>query len=87
MNDKIQLKQDGRFFFGWWIVFLGFCLMLCTKILRIYFSGAPTEIKLLTLPLAGSLIYSLLETSLFVVADFRAFLFYIIAGAVLAYNE
>lgn len=28
MNDKIQLKQDGRFFFGWWIVFLGFCLML-----------------------------------------------------------
>lgn len=28
MNEKIQLKQDGRFFFGWWIVFLGFCLML-----------------------------------------------------------
>ncbi len=28
MNNKIQLKQDGRFFFGWWIVFLGFCLML-----------------------------------------------------------
>ena len=69
------------------LLVLGFCLVLCTKILRIYFSGAPTEIKLLTLPLAGSLIYSLLETSLFVVADFRAFLFYIIAGAVLAYNE
>ena len=25
---EIQLKQDGRFFFGWWVVFLGFCLML-----------------------------------------------------------
>ena len=32
MNDKIQLKQDGRFFFGWWIVFLGFCLMLGARI-------------------------------------------------------
>lgn len=27
MKD-VQLKQDGRFFFGWWVVFLGFCLML-----------------------------------------------------------
>ena len=25
---EIQFKQDGRFFFGWWVVFLGFCLML-----------------------------------------------------------
>lgn len=69
------------------LLVLGFCLVLCKKILRLYFSGAPTEIKLLTLPLVGSLIYNLLETSLFVVADFRAFLFYIIAGAVLAYKE
>lgn len=27
MKD-IQLRQDGRFFFGWWVVFYGFCLML-----------------------------------------------------------
>ncbi|MDR3295075.1 MAG: MFS transporter [Clostridiales Family XIII bacterium] len=26
-RKKIQLKQDGRFFFGWWVVFLGFLLM------------------------------------------------------------
>ena len=63
---------------------LAFSLLLVVKIVRLFFSSAPMEQKVLLMILTGIFSYNLLETSLFVAADTRAFIFYIIAGAVLA---
>lgn len=65
---------------------LAFCWLLAVRILRLFFSNAPIEVKALTLILIGSFLYNLLEVSLFVAADTRAFTAYIVAGAVLAYS-
>ena len=63
---------------------LAFCLLLSVKIIKLYFSPAPLGMKVLSMILVGSLVYNLLEVSLFYSADIRAFMFYILAGAVLA---
>ncbi len=58
------------------------------KIIRLYFSSAPLELKSFLIILTGIFFYNLLETSLFVAADIRAFIFYILAEAILAgYRE
>ena len=63
------------------------CVFLAIKTLRLFFSDAPLEIKSLTLILVGFFIYNMLEVSLFVAADTRAFTAYIVAGAVIAYES
>lgn len=68
------------------MLILAFCSLLAVRILRLFFSDAPIDIKVLTLILIGSFAYNLLEVSLFVAADTRAFTTYIVAGAVLAYS-
>ena len=67
---------------------LAFSVLLVVKIIRLYFSSAPLELKSFLIILTGIFFYNLLETSLFVAADIRAFIFYILAGAILAgYRE
>lgn len=68
------------------LLILAFCGLLAVRIIRLFFSGAPLAVKSLTLILIGSFIYNMLEVSLFVAADTRAFVAYIVAGAVLAYS-
>ena len=63
------------------------CVLLAVKVIRLFFSDAPLEIKALTLLLIGLFIYNMLEISLFVAADTRAFTAYIVAGAVIAYGN
>ena len=63
------------------------CVLLAVKVIRLFFSDAPLEIKALTLLLIGLFIYNMLEVSLFVAADTRAFTAYIVAGAVIAYGK
>ena len=62
-------------------------MLLAVKVIRLFFSDAPLEIKALTLLLIGLFIYNMLEISLFVAADTRAFTAYIVAGAVIAYGN
>ena len=69
------------------LLVLIFSALLALAILRLLFSDAPMRVKALTLILIGSFFYNLLEISLFVSADTRAFTAYIIAGAVLAYSR
>lgn len=69
------------------VLILAFCGLLAVRILRLIFSDAPLEVKALTLILIGSFAYNLLEVSLFVAADTRAFTAYIVAGAVMAYDN
>ena len=69
------------------VLILAFCGLLAVRILRLFFSDAPIEVKALTLILIGTFSYNLLEVSLFVAADPRAFTAYIVAGAVLAYDN
>lgn len=64
-----------------------FCALLAVKIIRLFFSDVPLEIKALTLLLIGLFIYNMLEVSLFISADTRAFTAYIISGAVIAYEN
>ena len=64
-----------------------FCVLLAGKIIRLLFSAVPLEIKGLTILLIGLFIYNMLEVSLFVAADTRAFTAYIVAGAVIAYGN
>ena len=64
-----------------------FCVLLAGKIIRLLFSPVPLEIKALTILLIGLFIYNMLEVSLFVAADTRAFTAYIVAGAVIAYGN
>lgn len=67
------------------ILCLAFCILLSVKIIRLYFSPAPFELKALSMILVGSLIYNMLEVSLFYYTDIRTNIFYLIAGAVLAW--
>ena len=67
------------------ILCLAFCILLTVKIIRLYFSPAPFELKVLSMILVGSLMYNMLEVSLFYYADIRTHSFFLIAGAVLAW--
>lgn len=69
------------------LLILALCVLLAIRIIRLFFSAAPLEIKALTLILIGLFLYNMLEVSLFVAADTRAFIAYIVAGAVIAYNK
>ena len=69
------------------LLILALCAVLAMRIIRLLFSAAPLEIKVLTLILIGLFIYNMLEVSLFVAADTRAFVAYILAGAVIAYDK
>ena len=69
------------------LLILALCVLLAIRIIRLFFSAAPLEIKALTLILIGLFLYNMLEVSLFVAADTRAFIAYIVAGAVIAYDK
>lgn len=69
------------------LLILALCVLLAIRIIRLFFSAAPLELKVLTLILLGLFIYNMLEVSLFVAADTRAFIAYIVAGAVIAYDK
>ena len=69
------------------LLILALCVLLAIRIIRLFFSAAPLEIKALTLILIGLFLYNMLEVSLFVAADTRAFVAYILAGAVIAYDK
>ncbi len=64
---------------------LAFTVLLVIKIVRLYFSRGPLSMKILSMVLVGSFTYNLLETSLFVWMELRGVIFYILAGALLAY--
>ena len=81
---------------------VGFLLVLCFSVLlvirmvRLYFSDNPkatADIKVLTLPVSGILLYGMLETVIFTASaderaftDFRELFFFLIAGAALAWS-
>ena len=69
------------------LLILALCVLLAIRIIRLFFSAAPLELKVLALILLGLFIYNMLEVSLFVAADTRAFIAYIVAGAVIAYDK
>lgn len=69
------------------LLILALCVLLAIRIIRLFFSAATLEIKVLTLVLIGLFLYNMLEVSLFVAADTRAFVAYILAGAVIAYDK
>ena len=69
------------------LLILALCVLLAIRIIRLFFSAVPLEIKALTLILIGLFLYNMLEVSLFVAADTRAFIAYIVAGAVIAYDK
>ena len=73
-----------------------FSLLLAVRMIRLFFSTDPRavlDIKLLTLPVSGILIYGMFETILFTQSaddraftDFRELFFFLLAGIVLAYS-
>lgn len=81
---------------------IGFLLVLCFSVLlvirmvRLYFTENPkatTDIKVLTLPVSGILLYGMLETVIFTASaderaftDFRELFFFLAAGAALAWS-
>lgn len=68
------------------LLVLGFCVFLLWRMLRIFFSReAAFSLKLLVIPLAGSLLYNMLEVDLFFDADVRTLSFYLLAGILLSY--
>ena len=72
---------------------LAFSLLLIWRAVRLFFSKAPTTVKLLVLPVSGILFYGLFEIILFTqsadnraLTDFRELFFFTVAGIVLAYS-
>lgn len=72
---------------------LAFSVLLVLRMLRLFFSGAESAVKVLTLPLAGVLIYGMFETVLFTdsadgraLTDVRELLFFLLAGIVIAFS-
>ncbi len=71
-----------------------FSVLLVIRMVRLFFSPqAEISVKLLTLPLAGVLIYGMFETILFTASadqraltDFRELCFFLLAGMVLAWS-
>ena len=68
------------------LLIMAFCALLALRSISLFFSSVPMDIKCLALILVGVFIYNMLEVSLFVAADTRAFVTYIVAGGVLAYS-
>ena len=67
------------------LLLLAFLVLLTMRILQLLFaSAAPIEDRLLTLPLIGALVYSMLEPLFFFCYDFRALLSFLFAGFVIA---
>ena len=67
------------------LIVLAFCVMLAIKVIKLYFSDGPLSLKVLSMIIAISLSYNLLERDLFIITDFRAAVFFVTAGALLAY--
>ena len=77
------------------LLVLAFTVLMVIKMIRVFFSNHPLagmDIKVLTLPISGIFIYSLLELILFTassddrsVTDFRELFFFLIAGIFLSY--
>ena len=70
------------------ILALGFCVLLAVDACRVFFTeNAAVGIseKVLTIPLAGIMGYSMLESLLFVKQDFRSLSFFLICGYVIRY--
>ena len=71
-------------------------VLLAVRMIRLFFSADPRavlDVKLLTLPVSGILIYGMFETILFTQSaddraftDFRELFFFLLAGIVLAYS-
>lgn len=78
------------------LLVLAFSVLLVIRMVRLYFSDNPkatTDIKVLTLPVSGILLYGMLETVIFTASaderaftDFRELFFFLIAGAALAWS-
>ena len=70
------------------LAILALCLLLVVKAIRLFFSAAePAEIsaKVLVLPVAGSLLYSMFEANLFTATDIRPLFFYLMSGMLLGF--
>lgn len=68
---------------------VAYCVLLLIRMVRFFFSEDPKAAfpeKLLTLILAGLLLYSMLEPLLFFWMDFSALYFYFVAGIFLGYS-
>jgi len=64
---------------------LVFTVLLVYHMIRYYFCGRLFRVKLLTIPLAGLLVYSIMESSLFTSFDVPMNSFFLIAGVFLAH--
>lgn len=64
---------------------LVFTVLLVFHMIKYYFCGSSFRVKLLTIPLAGLLIYSIMESSLFTSFDVPMSCFFLIAGVFLAH--
>ena len=63
---------------------MAFCVLLLIRCARLFFSPrAPMTLKLLILPIVGSLQYNMLEVNLFKAADLRSVSFFLLAGFLL----
>ena len=74
------------------LLVLAFSLLLVARCVRLFFSAASLPDKLLVFPLAGTLLYGMLETIIFTdsadqraLTDFRELFFFFVAGIVLAF--
>lgn len=64
---------------------LAWCVLLLIKMIRAFFARrAPLGCALLTIPLAGMLLYSMLEVVIFSASDVCGLLFFLLAGLFLA---
>ncbi len=70
-------------------IMLAFCILLIRRMLKVYFSGderATTAVISLAALLAAMFIYNMFEASIFFITDIRSIIFFITAGAFLAYS-
>ena len=68
---------------------IAFSVLLVIRMIRVFFSTDPRlslAVKVLTLPLAGIFLYSMMEAQIFFNTEFSALFFYLLAGVLLAYS-
>ena len=65
------------------LLVVAFCAVLLWRVLRLLFSAAPIQTKLLLIPLIGLFIQGQLEAGLFTAIDLRAVVFFTLSGMVL----
>ena len=66
-----------------------FSLLLVGRMIRVFFSADPRlgmAVKVLTIPLTGFFIYSMMESEIFFNTEFTALFFYLLAGMLLAWS-